>query len=80
VARVEKEEVKIEAVRGGNTGALSTITKRWKATEILDIQALAQAYPELVLPNMVEINKLVNSGIRELAGVKIEQVDNLSIR
>lgn len=78
-ALVAKNPIAIEKVRGGFTGAVSSIVKRWKA-DVIDSKLLAQNHPELVLPNMVAINKLISSGVRELAGVEIKQEESLAIR
>lgn len=71
--------IELEKVRGGATGAVSSITKRWKA-EVIDIQALAAARPDLILPNMPLINNLVRAGVRNLEGVEIKQEEGLAIR
>lgn len=71
--------IELERVRGGATGAVSSITKRWKA-KIINIEELAKARPDLIQPDMIAINKLVSAGVRDIAGVEIYQEENLAIR
>lgn len=62
-------------------GAASTTTVKqvWTA-EVDDIVALATFYPHLVQANMVEINKLIQSGERNVPGLRIFQKEQIAVR
>lgn len=51
-------------------------TKRWTAT-IIDTK---QIPAEFMIPDMTKINAAVRAGVREIPGVEIKQVENVSFR
>lgn len=73
-----QEPIQIDKVRG-STGAVSTIRKNW-TYKVVDIKALAQARPELVVEISSEVRKLINAGARDVPGLEIYQEESLSIR
>jgi hypothetical protein len=73
------QPVEIEKVRGGATGAVSSITKRW-SYRVTDIATLAKARPDLVVDNSSMIRKQISAGIREIPGLEIFQEEHLAIR
>lgn len=76
--------VKVKAVveeigRGGFTGSKSTISMVWDY-EVTDIKALANADTTLVSENSAAIRAKIRAGVRDIAGVRIYQKEQLSIR
>jgi hypothetical protein len=68
-----------ETGRGGFTGAKSSISMVW-TYEVLDIVTLANADSSLVSENSAAIREKVRAGVREIAGLRIYQKEQLSIR
>lgn len=66
-------------VAGEATGAKVHTTQRW-VFELVDIKALAEAYPQFVLTDDKAINKAIAAGIREMPGLKIKQEMGVSVR
>lgn len=63
----------------GQSGAVSTVTKQWKF-ELLDIQALAAARPDLVMADTVKINQEIRGKGGEIAGLRVYQDEVLKVR
>lgn len=63
----------------GQSGATSTIKKVW-AFELVDIQALAAARPDLIQIDTVKINQEIRGRGGDIAGLRIFQKDQLSAR
>lgn len=76
--KIMEQPVNIEKVRGSVTGAVSSIQKRW-TFEIIDIQALAQARPELIEAKSGDIRKQISAGIRDIPGIRIYQEESMRI-
>lgn len=80
--RMERTTVKpVEAPKasGTMTGASSSITKKWKP-RIVDVSALAKAYPDTVTVKESAIMALFRAGIKEIPGVEFYQDESISIR
>lgn len=63
----------------GQSGAVSTVKKVW-AWELLDIQKLAVARPDLVMVDTVKINAEIRGKGGEIAGVRIFENDVIQVR
>lgn len=78
LAKTPKELIEA-APKTVRTSAGAVITRKLKWTfEIEDITVLAANRPDLILPNETAIRKLIASGERSLAGVRIYQSSELS--
>ena len=75
------EEVKVAppAKAAGVTSSLgkSYVKKVWKMTEVVDITKVPFQYLDV---SSVRVNNAIRSGIREIPGLKIEEVNELAIR
>lgn len=86
-ARQEAEEAQQREIAAKSAPALAVATPtalagvsgrtEWKATEILDKSKVPDEY---LIVDMKKINAVVKAGVREIPGVKIEQVAGLAVR
>lgn len=63
----------------GQTGAVSTVKKQW-TFELVDIRALANARPDLVVVDTVKINQEIRGRGGDIAGLRIYEKDVLQVR
>jgi hypothetical protein len=63
----------------GQTGAVSTVKKTW-AYELVDIQALAAARPDLVLVDAVKVNQEIRGKGGEIPGLRVFEKDVMQVR
>jgi len=59
-----------------NTAGQMSVKKPWKCTGFTDIKKVD---PKFLMLNMVEINRAIRDGMHESPGLKIEQVETLSL-
>lgn len=69
--------IKKETVTRSESGATAHIRTEWKMTEIVDFAKVPNQYKEL---NTKAINAAIKSGIRNIAGLKIEEVASTVLR
>lgn len=63
----------------GQTGAVSTVKKQW-AFDLLDIQVLAAARPDLIQVDTVKINQEIRGRGGVIPGLNIYEKDIISVR
>jgi hypothetical protein len=63
----------------GQTGAVSTIKKQW-AFELVDIQALAAARPDLVQVDTVKINQEIRGCGGEIPGLRVYEKEIIQVK
>lgn len=63
----------------GVTSSLGkSFTKKiWKCTEVIDQSKVPEQYKEIAMP---KVNAAIRSGVREIPGLKIEEVPELNVR
>lgn len=68
---IAKEEVK-EEIKSISIGGKSAFTIRKKPEfEVVDLQVLASARPDLITANEILIGQLIRGGVREIPGIRI---------
>lgn len=67
------------AITRGVMGSTASIRKTW-TYELVDIQALAAARPDLVIPASAKINEEIRGKGGEIPGLRIYQQESMSVR
>ena len=63
----------------GQTGAVSTVKKQW-TFEMIDIAALANARPDLVMVDTVKVNQEIRGKGGEIPGLRVYEKDIIQVR
>ena len=78
VVTLESTQTKAAPIRG-DYGGVASLRKHW-AFEVVDIQKLAAAHPELIKTHDVEIRKKIHEGQRDIPGLRIYQQEQITAR
>ncbi len=78
-ARITVKPAAAPAVTGVITNAKASIQKKWKP-RIIDLSALAKAYPDTVQVKESAIMALFRAGIKNIPGVEFYQEESVSLR